>query len=145
MLNVYFGEFTTGRLKRLQFLGYALLLAALMLGFVFAVVLAIGAGEHVMGGDLQQAQDKLRDMFGIPATIVVVLFGLAVFIAKLNIMAKRIRDMGLSGWWIVLALLLVSGGVSAGASEQTGSAVYGVFTILLLLIPSDTFGKKSSG
>lgn len=145
MKNVYFGEFTDGRLKRLQFLGYALLLAALVLGFMFAVVLAIGAGEHLIGGDLQQAQNKLRDWFGLPATIIVILFALAAFVAKLNIMAKRIRDMGLSGWWIVLALLLVTGGTSATTSEQTGSAVFCVFTILLVLIPSNTFGKKASG
>ena len=71
MKNVYFGEFTSGRLKRLQYLGYALLLTALLFGFILAVVLAIGAGEHLVGGDLQQAQDKLRAWFGLPATIVI--------------------------------------------------------------------------
>ena len=144
MWNVYFGEFGTGRLKRLQYLGYMLLLAALMLGFMFALVFAIGAGEQLVGGDLQQAQDKLLGWFGVPATILVALLGLAVLVAKLNIMAKRIRDMGLAGWWLALALLLAAGGASVSTSHETGSAAFGIFTILLLLIPSDTFGKKAS-
>lgn len=142
MINIYFGEFSNGRLKRLQFLGYVLLLAAVIFGFMLAVVLAIGAGEHIVGGDLQQAQGKLRGWFGLPATIVVMLFALAALVAKLNIMAKRIRDMGLSGWWIALALLLVTGGTSVATSEQAGSAVYCAGALLLLLIPSDAFGNR---
>lgn len=142
MWNVYFGEFGTGRLQRLQYLGYLLLLAALMFGFMIVLVLTIGAGEHLVGGDLQQAQDKLRAWFGLPATIIVALVGLAILVAKLNIMAKRIRDMGLAGWWLALVLVLAAGGTSVATSEETGSVAFGIFTILLLLVPSDTFGNN---
>lgn len=143
MWSVYFGEFGTGCLNRLQYLGYLLLLAALMLGFMIVLVLAVGAGEHLVGGDLQTAQDNLRAWFGLPATIIVALVGLAILVAKLNIMAKRIRDMGLAGWWLALVLLLAAGGTSITTSEETGSIVYGIFTILLLLIPSNTFGTNA--
>lgn len=44
-----------GRLGRLQYLGYSLLLSLLLFGFVLAFVLAIGAGEHIIGGDIPQA------------------------------------------------------------------------------------------
>ena len=70
MIRTLLGDITTGKLMRTQYLGYSLLLYVLMLGFGFAVVLAIGAGEHIIGGDLQQAQDKLREMFTEPAMIV---------------------------------------------------------------------------
>ncbi|MBW2208518.1 MAG: hypothetical protein JRG79_16550, partial [Deltaproteobacteria bacterium] len=63
MIKALFGDVKTGRLMRLQYLGYSLLLSLLMFGFGLAIVLAIGAGEHIIGGDLQQAQDKLREMF----------------------------------------------------------------------------------
>jgi hypothetical protein len=66
----------------------ALLLMALMFGFTLAIVMAIGAGEHLIGGDLQQAQDKLRGWFGVPATIIVSLVALMALVAKLNIMAN---------------------------------------------------------
>ena len=66
MIKALFGDVKTGRLMRLQYLGYSLLLSLLMLGFGFAVVSTIGAGEHIIGGDLQLAQDKLREMFTLP-------------------------------------------------------------------------------
>jgi hypothetical protein len=55
---------------RMQYPGYSLLLYVLMFGFGFAVVLAIGAGEHIIGGEFQQAQDKLREIFSVPVMIV---------------------------------------------------------------------------
>ena len=70
MIKALFGDVKIGRLMRLQYLGYSLLLSLLMFGFGLAIVLAIGAGEHIIGGDLQQAQDKLREMFTLPLMIV---------------------------------------------------------------------------
>ena len=142
MWKVYFGEFTSGRLQRLQYLGYVLLLMAIMFGFMLAIIFAIGASEHIIGGDLQQAQDKLRGWFSLPATLIVSLVFLLVLVAKLNIIAKRIRDMGLSGWWIALVLFIVVGGTSAAYSEQVGGGLFSILSLLLLLIPSDTFGRK---
>jgi uncharacterized membrane protein YhaH (DUF805 family) len=51
-----------------------------------------------VGGDLQEAQAQLASDFGGPAVIVVQLLFAILFVAKLNIMAKRIRDIGLNGW-----------------------------------------------
>ena len=44
MIKVLIGDVRTGRLMRLQYLGYSLLLSLLMFGFGLAIVLAIGAG-----------------------------------------------------------------------------------------------------
>jgi len=140
MLKVYFGEFSNGRLRRLQYFGYALLLFALALGSVFGIVFAIGAGEYLMGGDLQEAQTELANRFSVPAVLTLGLIYFLVLVAKLNIMAKRIRDMGLSGWWIALAVFVVVGLTSNTASPEAGSTLFSLVTLLLLFIPSDTFG-----
>ena len=143
MFKIYFGEIRDGRLARLQYLGYSILLAAIAFGIVILVVLAIGAGEHIIGGDLQQAQDKLRDWFSLPF---MVLFGLAYLglaFAGANIMAKRIRDIGLPGWWVVLAVMLLTGFSSTAGPEQIGSGLSTLIWIALLLIPGGAFSKRS--
>jgi uncharacterized membrane protein YhaH (DUF805 family) len=121
----------------------ALLLIALMFGFMLAIVMAIGAGEHLTGGDLQQVQDKLRGWFGVPATIIISLVGLMALVAKLNIMAKRIRDIGLSGWWVVVALVLLTGLTGQFHEGETGAGLTGVVFLLVVLIPSNAIGGKT--
>lgn len=89
MIKSLFGDVKTGRLMRLQYLGYSLLLSLLMFGFGLAILLAIGAGEHIIGGDLQQAQDRLREMFSLPLMIVfAVVIPLLVFIG-VNMMRRQ--------------------------------------------------------
>jgi uncharacterized membrane protein YhaH (DUF805 family) len=124
-------------------LGYVLVLMAFAFITILAIVFAIGAGEHLIGGDLTEAQDKLRTIFAGPAIVIVGLGYLLLLVAKLNIMTKRIRDMGLSGWWILLAIVLVLGSGSGIYSQQTGAFTFSTFSLLLLLIPSNMFGKKS--
>ena len=142
MTKALLGEVKTGRLMRLQYLGYSLLLSLLMFGFGLATVLAIGAGEHIIGGDLQQAQDKLREMFTLPLMIVfAVVIPLSVFIAA-NIMAKRIRDIGLPGWWTLLVIIVLESVASYAVSNEIGSGLHTLVWIVLLLIPSDTFKKQ---
>jgi uncharacterized membrane protein YhaH (DUF805 family) len=142
MINALFGDVKTGRLMRLQYLGYSLLLSLLMFGFGLAIVLAIGAGEHIIGGDLQQAQDKLREIFTLPLIIVfAVVIPLFVFIG-LNIMAKRIRDIGLPGWWTMLVIIVLEGVASFAVSDGAGSVLHSLVWFTLLLIPTDTFKKQ---
>ena len=63
--------------------------------------------------------------------------------AGLNIMAKRIRDIGLPGWWIVLALILLGMLLSYFVSQQAGSGMHTLIWILLVLIPGKSFGKQA--
>jgi len=141
MLKRLFGEITDGRLRRLPYLGYSVLLAALSLGFAIALGLMIGAGEQLIGGDLQQAQAKLAEWFTLPFMVV---FGLVVALfafAGANIMAKRIRDIGLPGWWSVLAIVVLTGVVSVAISAQASNGLYLLITLALLLIPTDALAK----
>lgn len=142
MIKSLFGDVKTGRLMRLQYLGYSLLLSLLMFGFGLAILLAIGAGEHIIGGDLQQAQDRLREMFSLPLMIVfAVVIPLLVFIG-VNMMAKRIRDIGLPGWWTMLVIIALEGIASFTVSDGAGSGLHSIVWIALLLIPTDTFKKQ---
>jgi uncharacterized membrane protein YhaH (DUF805 family) len=141
MLKRIFGEIANGRLTRLPYLGYSVLLAALSVGFVVALGLMIGAGEQLIGGDLQQAQAKLAEWFTLPFMVV---FGLVVALfvfAGANIMAKRIRDIGLPGWWSVLAIVVLTGVVSVAISAKASNGLYLLITLALLLIPSGAVAK----
>jgi len=141
MFKTYFGDIHDGRLMRLQYLGYSILLSAIAFGIMLMIVLAVGAGEHLIGGDLQQAQDKLRGWFSLPAIALFGLVYLGLAFAGANIMAKRIRDIGLPGWWMVLLIFLITGGATAAGSEQSGSGLYSLIWIALLLIPGGAFAR----
>jgi uncharacterized membrane protein YhaH (DUF805 family) len=102
MLKSYFGDVKSGRLQRLPFLGYFILLQIIMVAIAVGIGAGIGAVENLVGGDLQQAQEMLRTRFGIPVIILLAILYGALFFAMLNLEAKRIRDMGLPGWWPLL-------------------------------------------
>ena len=139
MFKVLFGDISNGRLMRLPYLGYSLLIDLLVIGFVIAVILTIGAGEQTIGGNLQQAQDMLREWFTLPFFIVFGLFMLLFVYAGFNIMAKRIRDIGLPGWWVLLAIIVLESVVTYTVSQKAGGNSHILITVVLLLIPSNTF------
>lgn len=144
MIKALFGEVKTGRLMRLQYLGYSVLLSLLMFGFGIAVVMAIGVGEHIAGGDLQQVQDQLLEQLTLPVMLVMaVVMPLFLFIG-VNIMAKRIRDIGLPGWWTVLAVFIVSGVVSYLVSDNAGSIVNTLAWVAVVLLPGNALAKGTA-
>ncbi len=144
MLTVLFGSITKGRLMRLPYLGYCLFLVLSAIGLGVIIVLAIGAGEHIIGGDLLQAQDKLREWFTVPFLMI---FGLSLMLlvyAGVNITVKRIRDIGLPGWWVMLAIIILGSIVSFTISKSASSGLYNLIWILLLLIPSNTLSRENT-
>lgn len=143
MLKTLFGDVHSGRLKRLQYVGYSLLLSLLMIGFGFAVVAAIGLGEDFIGGDLQQVQDMLRERLTLPYMIVFAVATLLFMFTGANIMSKRIRDIGLPGWWSVLALLVLFTALSYAVSDQISSILQSLVWLLLSLIPGDSVAGGS--
>ena len=142
MIKTLFKDVAFGRIARLSYLGHSILLFLLLIAYMLIVVLAVGAGEHIIGGDLQQAQDQLRGMLTLPFLIVTgIVMGLLMF-AGLNIMAKRIRDIGLPGWWMVLALIVLGMLLSYFVSQQAGSGLHTLIWLLLVLIPGNAVGKQ---
>lgn len=147
MLNTYFGDVTSGRLQRLPFIGYIVLLHVLFIVLVLAGAASLGIAENLAGGDLTQTQQMLSEKFGLPAMIIVGIVVAAVFFASLNLDAKRIRDMGLPGWWTLLAvwvlsviiIALLTGFLDPELGNRVSSIISAIALLALVFIPSDTF------
>ncbi len=170
MLKVYFGQWRDGRLKRLPYLGYYFLLIFLMMLLIGGVIMAAGAAESMMGMDIAAVQAMLVAKFGMVMIFAIFLFVIAMGIANINIMAKRIRDMGLPAWWTILGIIAVSillniffpvqevsvatavvdnGGMPSASFAAHGTTagwitqLYDMLIFLsLVLIPSDFFKKS---
>ena len=140
MMNVYFGNFSNGRLLRLPYLGYSLLLMALLVAFIFGTILIMGAAENMMGGDLGNAQSVLMENLGIPYMIILGIVVISIIVASLNLMAKRVRDIGLPGWIVVLAFIVISALISRYVSNSASNGFSTLVGLALLFVPSDTLG-----
>lgn len=157
MFNALFSGITSGRLPRLPFLGYLLLIAAIMFAFVFGTVALIVSAEKLMSGNLQQIQATLAQELGMAYIIIMAIFILLIVFVSMNIVAKRIRDMGLWGWTSVLVLVVASGIVAAAfPGEMTvvngmnqmipslaSSVLQAIVFLCLVLIPGNAFGNKN--
>lgn len=144
MLNTLIGDIKNGRIVRLQFLGYTVMLSLILFAFVLLVIFIFGAGEHLLGGNLKTAQDQLSGWFALPFILILgVLVMLFIFIlASINLMAKRIRDIGLPGWWSVLIFVILEAVVSSYISQQAGSGLHILTWLLLIFVPSNALAKK---
>ncbi len=103
MWRIYFGEWQTGRLKRLAYLGYDLLLFAITVVAIVGVVVLNGVESFET---LNVA--AIVETWGLVSITVMFVVFVAVFVAHINIMAKRFRDMGLHPWWTIAGIVLVS-------------------------------------
>ena len=106
-LKPYYGDITQGELQRLPFVSYYLLLVFIMVIFALSIAILIGVSEHMIGGDLAAAQEKLRQWLTIPFMVFGAVFTAAFFFSFSNLIAKRLRDIGLPGWTTLLILLSI--------------------------------------
>jgi len=153
MFNTYFGSVTSGRLLRLPFVGYIILLNVVFIALMLGGAASLGVAENMVGGDLTQAQQMLSEKFGIPAMIIIAIIIFGVLFATLNLKAKRIRDMGLPGWktllaaWAALIVIAIIVSMVFGANtettEQITSIVSSIAILALIFIPSNTFNKTT--
>ena len=119
----------------------------LFIVLVLAGASSLGIAENLAGGDLTQTQQLLAEKFGLPAMIIVGIVVAAVFFASLNLEAKRIRDMGLPGWWTLLAvwvlsviiIALLSGFLDPELGNRVSSIISAIAFLALVFIPGDTF------
>ena len=164
MINTYFKNWSTGRLQRLPYLGYHVLIIAIFVAILFATIAAASAVQNLVGGDIATTQKMLEDKFGMAGILGGLTVGLLFMVAVINIEIKRIRDMGLPPFITLIVLVVVSFSLnllfpgvtevvtataenaSAVAVANTPSAIASGFSTLvflcLLFIPSNTFGSK---
>ena len=153
MLSTYFGDITSGRLLRLPFIGYLILLQVVMFALVMGGAASLGIAENLVGGNLQDTQAMLGKKFGIPAMIIIAIVMALYLFADLNLKAKRIRDMGLPGWWTLLAVIVISivvtivVNIAFGSDPETSNQISSIITaiafVALIFIPSDTFSGNN--
>ena len=170
MLNTYFGEWGTGRLQRLPYLGYHVLLMVLIMASILGAIMLVGTIENIIGGSIEQTQSMLMEKFGIIGIIAIVVLIFVTMLGQVNILGKRIRDMGLPVLWTILAIVGISmilnvifppevtmaaasvqtadGSATAMAASSTStSMVLQIFDMLvfacLVFIPSNAFRSKN--
>lgn len=155
MLQAYLGGLTGGRLGRLPFLGLWLLLWVLFALYGLGIAFGIGVVEPLVFEGAGAARDRLLGHFGPrlgPGILAALgLFVLLFVFAQLNLLAKRIRDMGLPGWPVLLLLVLAAGalayvlppgGTLARPEDQANGAFNGFVALALLLIPGGFFTRR---
>jgi len=166
MWDIYFGQWKEGKLKRLAYLGYDILLMVIAFAVIMGVIMFFGGLGSAMGNSF----NEIFAGMGIVVVLFIFIFFLLVLVANLNIMAKRIRDMGLPAWGTVIGIVIISTilevlfpsqqvavdaavtetaqGISTAmdANASQDSMVVNIFNLFvflaLVLIPSDSFGKK---
>ena len=143
MFKTLFGDLSTGRLQRLPYLGWYAALAVLVLVIGFGIGASIGLAERVVGGEVADAQMAITEHLGIPGVVVIIAIFSVLLFAHLNIAAKRIRDMGLPGWLVLLGVIIVSGLIGTLAGQQIGALFNLIGLLALLLIPSNALGGRS--
>jgi len=144
----------------------------IVMAVIFGGIFAVGATENLMGGNIADTQKILFDKFGILAIISIAALVFITILGQVNILGKRIRDMGLPVLWTILGIIIVSmilnfifppqevamsaatvqtadgSATAVSATATSASMVVQIFDmalfLCLVLIPSDTFGDKNS-
>lgn len=136
MLTDYFGAITTGKLKRLRFVGLWVLLIIAFIGFALLIGVSIGVAEYMIGGDLTAAQNILREKLALPAILGVIAAAITFLFTNLNIIAKRARDVGLPGWITAIVIAALSGGATQMMENSSSGGIGGILLVVLALLPS---------
>ena len=141
MISDYWGDFADGRLGRQRFILLWVILVAVFIAFGLAVGASIGLAEKMVGGNMAEAQAHLRKNFSLPVIIIAAAFAILALLAKLNIIAKRARDIGLPGW---ITAIIIAGlvGMVSQYQQSTASGGLGFFILIVLaLIPSNALRR----
>ncbi|MBB3763079.1 DUF805 domain-containing protein [Sphingomicrobium lutaoense] len=135
MLNDYFGEWMNGKLGRKRFaILYVVLVAAIV---IFGLLLMNGMIIPIEeGGSMRRSINEASPL----VAGILMIFSLAFWIALINIVGKRVRDMGLPGW---LGIVLFLAGVVA--AFMTIAYAFGLvitaMAIIIALVPTGKFSR----
>ncbi len=136
MLNTVFGEIRDGRIPRLTFLVALLALSAAGMAIMLGVFWVSGAAEAAAStGPGADSAERVAETLGRGWLLFLSGIGVTVFFGQANLWAKRIRDLGLPGWWTVLGVVVAVVLVSRLASDTAASALNLTLLLALLLVP----------
>lgn len=143
MIQVLFGQARSGTVKRLPFVLYVTAIHLSLLLFVIAIGVSAGLLEHAASGDIEKTQLALSDWLSLPTVALVVVFSLAITFANFNLVAKRIRDIGLPGWLSVLIYLIARSVLPYLVGYAIGMLLDTVFMLLLCFVTTGKFKRKT--
>jgi len=146
MIKALFGELRHGRIARLPYLGYGILIGVMfallgvVLGFAYAVIsAALGGGQE------RQALTYMMDTPNvIYMVLVMLLIVVPVMFAGSNLQAKRWRDIGLPGWTTVAVVILIGALLRLVGWEQIEFGFGLLMGIGLLFIPSGALNRRGA-
>lgn len=92
----------SGRSRRKEYWFYTLGVTLVGLLLVVAMFTVAGGAEEIAGGG---------ELFAGPFAIVILLFGLALFIPSLAVQVRRFHDQDKSGWFVLLNFIPYIGGL----------------------------------
>jgi uncharacterized membrane protein YhaH (DUF805 family) len=146
MFSVYWGDSDLGRLTRRAFLGWFLLLTLIQAVVAFGLGVAITTAERMLDIELLEAQLPLRDSLGLMGILFVSAIFLLLLLGQLNIMVKRVRDMGLPNPWLIMLAWLPLAWILnfSGAEVALGGVFSLALFVVLLLVPSGASGQDSA-
>ncbi|NEV63808.1 DUF805 domain-containing protein [Thiorhodococcus minor] len=141
MLKTLYGEILTGRLKRLPYLGYSLLLLLVVLLLAIGIDASIGLSERLASGEQVGTGALIWDELGLRGLVAIGLALAALTLAQINIAVKRIRDIGLPPWWALITIVVLGFFSAIIGGSQLASGVDLLVFLSLLILPTDSFGK----
>ena len=141
MFTAFFGDILRGRLEPMRFLGLLIALG-ILIGVLGAIlVFVVGIAGEVSDGSLKLARDMLRQSLGLPGIVAIGAVVLALGFAKLNLVAKRVRDMGLPGWAVAVPMAVISLAAQSFAGLTVAAGIGVAMLLFLLIVPRGTFTR----
>ena len=135
MLTNMFGEPATGRLGRLAFVGSMFLLLLIVTLISAAIVTSIGVAGAFYAGEFFATQAAVHAAVGLPAFLALVFLLMIVTFAHFNIVAKRIRDIGLPGWTAAIGWVVVMWFLRRSVSEGVAETLSLIAVLVLIFFP----------
>ena len=137
MLTLLFDEVRTGRAGRLAFVKG---LAVLLLAFAAAAVVLQGlfafAESFSADGGVPGAFGLVAQLVGFALAGVVGALALTLFYAFLNLIAKRLRDIGLPAWKALTVIFMLGAAFSLGTPAGAAFGYVGTVWLLLFFLPA---------
>ena len=140
------------------------------MAIIFGAIMLMGTMDNMLGGSIEETQAMLFDKFGIIGIIGIVILIFATMLGQVNILGKRLRDIGLPVLWTILGIVAISmvlnvifppevtmaaasvqttdgASTAMAASTTTTSMFVQIFDMIvfacLVFIPSNTFRSKN--
>jgi uncharacterized membrane protein YhaH (DUF805 family) len=136
MITLLFDQIRTGRADRLQFVKG---LVALALAFALATVVLQGLfvfAESFSNGGVPGALGLVVQLVGFALAGVVAALALTLVYAFFNLIAKRLRDIGLPAWKALTVIFMLGAAFSLSTPAGAAFGYIGTVWLLLFFLPA---------